>query len=246
MLQRVGLGQVRFNLPGLSADTRGIAAGLTSLGAAAFRMSDPQRAAGLFEESLPLWRSLHDQPGLALTLGNLGEAIDHLGRADRAKPLYEESLELCRELGDKEGIAFSLSHLGRIARQEGEFSLAARYFTDCADCCRQIEDFARLAESIEGLAAVLADTGEHATAARLYGFAHGIRTAKSSPLPSVHEAAVHHDITLVVASLDGKAFDTYFAKGVSEATASLGADATLELPLLNSTTSAVATDRQRR
>lgn len=227
-------------------DTRGIAAGLASLGAVAFRMSDPQRAANLFEESMPIWRLLNDLPGLALTLGNLGEAFDHLGRADRAKPLYEESLALCRDLGDKEGIAFSQSHLGRIARQEGEFTIAARYFTDCADLCRQIEDFARLAEAIEGLAAVLADTGEDATAARLYGFAHGIRTVKNSPLPRVHQLAVHQHMHLIASSLDGIAFDALFANGVKDATAGLEVGSIFAHHDASSLSIVSPTDHQRR
>jgi tetratricopeptide (TPR) repeat protein len=76
---------------------------------------DRDQARGWFDESLALFRSLHDRRGIAESLHGVGAMLQATGDSAEALALFEESLALYRELDDAEGIAWSLDHLGRSA-----------------------------------------------------------------------------------------------------------------------------------
>jgi len=66
------------------------------------------RAERLCQESLELYRELHDPRGIRLTLYRLGWITSMRDDAPRASSLLEESLAQAREVGDKIRLAFSL------------------------------------------------------------------------------------------------------------------------------------------
>ena len=68
-----------------------------------------ERAEVLCQESLELYRELHDLHGMALALDLLGWIASARGEAPAATTLFEESLALFREIGDKARLAYSLN-----------------------------------------------------------------------------------------------------------------------------------------
>ena len=93
-------------------------------GELAFGQGDLARAAGLFEESLALYRGLADDAGVAAVLVELGQVVGARGDHDQAAALSEEGLGLGRRLGDPRVAAIALGTLGRIERHRGNTEVA--------------------------------------------------------------------------------------------------------------------------
>jgi tetratricopeptide (TPR) repeat protein len=81
-----------------------------NLGVLLDQRAEHERAQGLFEESLSLFRALGDTARVATSLKSLGAAALSAGAMARARALLEESLELRRKMGDEERIASTLSN----------------------------------------------------------------------------------------------------------------------------------------
>ncbi len=95
------------------------AGALCAAGELAFGQGDLPRAAGLFEESLVLYRELDDDTGVAAVLAELGQVARAQGDHERAVELSGEGLALGRRLGDSRVAAIALGTLGRIERHRG-------------------------------------------------------------------------------------------------------------------------------
>ena len=84
---------------------------LNGIGSLALWQGEDERAAALCQESLELYRELHDTRGMAIALYRLGLiALSH-GDSQVATSLLEESLALYREAGEKVRLAFALAFL---------------------------------------------------------------------------------------------------------------------------------------
>jgi predicted ATPase len=94
---------------GITAPVR--AKALNSAGWLAVWQGEYRRAEALCQESLELYRELHDPPGMASALERLGWIALWLGDAPLATTLLEESLALSRAAGDKVRLAYSLTVL---------------------------------------------------------------------------------------------------------------------------------------
>jgi predicted ATPase len=92
---------------GISASVR--AKALLAAGSLAFVQGESRRAEALCQESLALYRELHDPCGTALVLYRLGWVAATRGDAPMATALFEECLALSREVGDKVLLAFSIA-----------------------------------------------------------------------------------------------------------------------------------------
>jgi predicted ATPase/DNA-binding XRE family transcriptional regulator len=107
----------------LDADSPGCslarAGALCAAGELAFGQGDLAQAAGLFEESLALYRGLADDTGVAAVLAELGQVARAQGDHERAVALSEEGLGLGRRLGDARVAAIALGTLGRVQRHRG-------------------------------------------------------------------------------------------------------------------------------
>jgi len=95
------------------------AGALCAAGELAFGQGDLPQAAGLFEESLALYRGLGDDIGVAAVLAELGQVARAQGDHERALELSEEGLALGRRLGDSRVAAIALGTLGRVERHRG-------------------------------------------------------------------------------------------------------------------------------
>ncbi len=84
------------------------------------------RAAALCQESLELYRELHDPHGMALALDLLGNIASVGGNAPAATRLLEESLALFREIGDKVRLAYALNTLALISLRHADHSAYPR------------------------------------------------------------------------------------------------------------------------
>lgn len=84
------------------------------------------RADALCQESLALYRELHDPRGMAVALDLLGNIASVRGDAPAATCLLEESLALYREIGDKARLAYSLNTLALISLRGADYSVYPR------------------------------------------------------------------------------------------------------------------------
>ena len=104
------------------------AGALCAAGELAFGQGDLPQAAGLFEESLALYRGLGDDTGVAAVLAELGQVARAQGNHARAVELSGEGLRLGRRLGDCRVAAIALGTLGRVERHQGNLEDAiSRY-----------------------------------------------------------------------------------------------------------------------
>ncbi len=114
------------------------AGALCAAGELAFGQGDLARAAGLFEESLALYRGLEDDAGVAAVLVELGQVARAQGDHDRAAALSEESLDLGRTLGDTRVAAIALSTLGRVEGHRGNTEGAIAHYEESLALFRKI------------------------------------------------------------------------------------------------------------
>ncbi|HET9221921.1 MAG TPA: winged helix-turn-helix domain-containing protein, partial [Roseiflexaceae bacterium] len=84
---------------------------LAGAGWLAYDQGEYEQATQYHDESLALFRGLHDRLGIAEALHGVGELALSQGEYTRACALFEESLALRAELGDAVGRAWSLNHL---------------------------------------------------------------------------------------------------------------------------------------
>jgi len=112
-------------------DTLGVAAALTFRAYLHQYRGEPE-AVTLGEESLALYRSLHDKHGTWRMLQSLGGALLNLGEYPRARAYYEEALALARSEGDVRGNAQELRFLGQLAFLEGDFERATQLYAESA------------------------------------------------------------------------------------------------------------------
>jgi predicted ATPase len=105
--------RVLENSEGIEASVR--AKALHGAGWLTLMQGEYTRAEALCQESLTLYRALHNPRGVVLALYRLGSVASSRGDAPLATSLFEESLALAREVGYKVGLAYSLAGLALTA-----------------------------------------------------------------------------------------------------------------------------------
>jgi len=109
---------------GITAPVR--AKALNGAGWLAMWQSEYARAEGLCQESLELYRELHDARGMGLALYRLGWIASMRDNYARASILLEESLACYRAVGDQTRLAFSLVALAFTALRHPDQSESPR------------------------------------------------------------------------------------------------------------------------
>jgi predicted ATPase len=119
------------------------------------------------EESVDLFRALHDRDGMMRALNNLGITAFEQGDYAGALRLYQESMELHRQLNDPARLAISLVNLAGAAAEVGDLSLARRYAAESLAISRDMGDTLGVAPSLATLAVISGYEGDRETAMRL-------------------------------------------------------------------------------
>jgi tetratricopeptide (TPR) repeat protein len=135
--------------PAVRAKALLVAARLTSM------QSDYERCMELAQESLALFRELHDKRGIALSLNRLGIAAWRQADFATARVLMEEDLALYRELENPDRIAWSLFALGLLNIKQGEYTRAAVSFEESLALFRKLANKRGIAASLTQTAATL-------------------------------------------------------------------------------------------
>lgn len=156
-----------LNLARARADRPNMALALRRLGVVT-AWQDRAAAIPFYEESLALYRDLHDEAGEAACLNNLGNIATRDGRFDEADAYYNAGLTLARANHDWLTIGAFLGNLGEIARRRKQFSAAARHLQDALTIARQIGAQESLATNLLNLGEVTAQQGDLANAERYY------------------------------------------------------------------------------
>ena len=100
------------------------AAGLTNA------LEDVDGALALIQESLDIYRRLHDRRGQVASLNAMALYLTDLGRTDEARACCEACLELWRELGDNVGYGRTLSNYAFLLRREGKLERARQLYQE--------------------------------------------------------------------------------------------------------------------
>jgi tetratricopeptide (TPR) repeat protein len=124
---------------------------LAGAGWLAYDQGDYELATQYHDESLALFRGLHDRLGIAEALHGVGELALSQGEYTRACALFEESLALRAELGDAVGRAWSLNHLARAALEQAAYHQATTLLDESLALFRELGDQAGYAWSLHNL-----------------------------------------------------------------------------------------------
>jgi predicted ATPase/class 3 adenylate cyclase/DNA-binding CsgD family transcriptional regulator len=141
------------------AESEGIVAplrgkGLIAAGTLACAQGDYRRAATLGEESLTLFRELHDQRGIALSLNVLGYVARMRGDYAAARSMCEESLAIFRQEEDKWYIAQTLYYLASMATFQGDHATARALIEEGLVLFREMGDQRGIAYALNTLGLV--------------------------------------------------------------------------------------------
>src|SRR5258708_11789909 len=156
--------------------TRGITASvrakaLHAAGRLALVQGEYRQAEALCQESLALYRELHDPRGMASVLERLGWIALWLGDAHLATTMLEESHALSRAAGDKVRLAYALFALALTILTHADHSDYPRVrslLEESLLLCRQERFQAGIARSLYGLGLWHFQQGEAATARSLF------------------------------------------------------------------------------
>jgi DNA-binding CsgD family transcriptional regulator/tetratricopeptide (TPR) repeat protein len=109
---------------GITASVR--ARVLNSAGWLALWQGDDARAEALCQQSLLLYRELHDARGMEFALNRLGRIALTRGDYPVATTMFAESIALSKEVGDKVHLAYSLSDLALTSLRRADSSQDAQ------------------------------------------------------------------------------------------------------------------------
>ncbi len=115
------------------------------------RAEDWQRAAGLADEALALYREAGDLYGVAGALGEQGFYDIVHGRLERSERRLGEAVELRRQLGDDRRLVEPLIGNAWLDLARGSGEPARLGFLDCLALARHVGDQFNVAEALAGL-----------------------------------------------------------------------------------------------
>jgi predicted ATPase/DNA-binding CsgD family transcriptional regulator len=144
---------------------------LDSAGWLALWLGEYGRAEALCQESLQLYRELHDPHGMASTLERLGWVASAHGDTLLATSLLEESVAISRSAGDKVRLAYSLNALALTTLRRADHSQDARVRSRLQESLALFREKSHqegIAWSLYGLGLWHFQLGEDATARALF------------------------------------------------------------------------------
>ena len=121
---------------------------------------DPDRAMGLFKESLSLLESVGNQVKAVHVLYYLGAKARRSGRIDEATRWLERSLAYIAPLDTSLERVHARSELGQVARLRGDLAAAEAIFTECLEQFREAGDERCQARMMGGLGTIAVDRGD--------------------------------------------------------------------------------------
>ena len=139
-----------------------------TLGDVAQKRGDPEKAKGLFEESVRLYREAKDRWGVAWALGGLGTYFSDRGDYEQAKGLDEEGLALSRALGQAELQSAYLLSLGHVSLLEGDYERAAALNGEAAALLRERGRRGGLEFALDNLGWAVLLQGDHERAETIH------------------------------------------------------------------------------
>jgi len=111
-------------------------------------LGEYERAKGLFEHSLALYRELGDRWGMAIALVGLGRTVHDLGAYAEAEGWFREALALRRVLGDQRGIADSLCSVSQSLTNQGRSEEGGNLAREAIAISRETGDRVNLASGL--------------------------------------------------------------------------------------------------
>ena len=142
-------------------DRLGEASTLHMLGYIYTRLGDSQKAVELYEQALPLWRTVKNhQQNEATTLYNLGGNYAFSGRVTEAMKCYEKAIELRRRFGNKGSLAYALNNLGQVYINIGDFQAALKCHQEALRLRIDVGDVEGQARSLSNISGVYFYLGE--------------------------------------------------------------------------------------
>lgn len=111
------------------------------------------------EESLKIYRPLHNRAGIALALNTLGTVTATLGKYIPAIAYLQEAIIIRRELRDLRGLAASLCTLGAINVAQDNFEGAMKYYLEALGILRQIGDHRTLGQLLNNMSYLCINQG---------------------------------------------------------------------------------------
>ena len=139
-----------------------------TLGIAAEREGDYERATELHEESLALYREAGDDWDIAASLFSLANVLVVREEHERARELYREALGLSRELGDPDQYATGLANLGYEYLLDGDHEQATALNEEAAKLYRDRGSRGGLVYALDNLAWAALVRGDHERARALH------------------------------------------------------------------------------
>lgn len=163
-----------------------VSLGLHSLGIAAGRDGDYERADALLSEAIAACR----QDGAGMThalsglLNNLAIVAKHREQYDRAAALLQESLDFKRAQGDQQGVATSLVNLGNVARMQRDYPRAEAAFRESLQLRQALGDKRGITITLDAIAELALYQGQPIRSARLHGASATLQEALGLRLPA--------------------------------------------------------------
>jgi predicted ATPase len=133
---------------------------LRACGGSAQIFAEPEKAAGLYNESLRLFREAGDEVGATMMVFRCGTVLRDLGDSVGARRLVEESLEGFRRLGARAGEAMAIGVLGQLELLGGDPRRARELMEQSRAIAHDIGFFWWEAGHLTSLAEIALDSGE--------------------------------------------------------------------------------------
>jgi CHAT domain-containing protein/Tfp pilus assembly protein PilF len=110
-----------------------------------------EKALGLFEESLKMFRDLNDRKSAAIVLFNMGKVLNALGRSERALAVLNESLAINRSMNNEQAIAGNLNVMGNVYANLGQYDKLLSLYQEALRINRRLKNPGETATSLTNI-----------------------------------------------------------------------------------------------
>jgi predicted ATPase/transcriptional regulator with XRE-family HTH domain len=186
---------------------------LGDLGLSARDQGNTEQAISHFKEALTLAQESGDNRLIGNCFYYLAECYSN--DLERAKSLWEQGLEIFQKGGDKTHIAWGLEGLAANHYLARDFVSALKFHVESLKIKAEVMDKYGIAFSLEGLAQVAAAEEEPERAAVLWGAAHHLREAMSTPSDHSREEVYTSLIPGTRQQIGEKLFEEAWKKGAA-------------------------------
>jgi len=184
---------------------------LMDLGLSTRDQGDNEKSISYFNEALTLAQASGENRAIGSCMYYLAECYSN--NLERAKALWEQGLEVFQKVGDKTHIAWGLEGLAAVSYLARDFVSALKFHEESLKIKVEVMDRYGIAFSFEGLAQVAAAEEEPERAAVLWGAAHHLREAMSTPSDPSREEVYTSLIPRTRKQIGDDRFNTAWKKG---------------------------------